>query len=439
LYNGYQGGLYPNGTDTPPAATETYAESLATQVQPLDTSGNVDLKHGRIVMLAIGFSNPEMEFGAFEDLVHGDLTRNPKLAVVNGAQGSRDVDFWMDPSSITWSNVNRHLSANGLTPAQVQIAWVKMAEKFPYEDGVFPAHAQHLQGEIEDVARNLTTLYPNIKIAYLSTRSHAYTTSLLSANPEPYAYETGFAVKWAIEDQINGTGNLNYDPAKGAVVAPLLLWGPYLWATSTPRSDGFNWLESDVRADKVHPSASGETKTAEELLAFFKSDPTTAPWFLLPTPSGQGPVVTASASSSTGTAPFTVSFTASATDPLASVTQYAWTYDDGDFSLNQNPTKTFDVPGVYVVHLTVSDSEGYTTLTTLTITVNAASSPVPAVGVLPAPASANAPSRPSANTRPLDQLFQGELLLLASDEIAGAPRSLPRSDERFPARSWAGS
>jgi PKD repeat protein len=436
LYNGYEGGLYPNGTDTPPAATEAYAESLALQIQPLDTSGHVDLTRGRIVMLAIGFSNAEMEFGKFKDLVLNDPTRNPKLVVVNGAQGGRDVDFWTNPSSITWRNVNHDLSANGLTPAQVQVAWVKMAEKYPYKDGVFPANAEHLQSEIEDVARNLTRLYPNIKIAYLSTRTHAYTTSLLSANPEPYAYETGFAVKWAIQDQINGTGNLNYNPAHGPVVAPLLLWGPYIWATNTPRSDGFTWLESDVRPDKVHPSARGETKVADQLLAFFKTDPTTAPWFLMPTDSGEGPVVTAAANFRIGTAPLTVNFTASATDAHGRVTQYDWTYDDGDFSLNQNPTKTFDVPGIYLVHLTVSDSEGHTALTTITIRVKAAGSPlaikrivVSLPPIIPLNATPfNGASRPSHNLKALDSLFQSQFLLLASDEMGGGSKSMPRSE-----------
>jgi PKD repeat protein len=398
----------------------------------------VDLQHGRIVMLTIGFSNPELEFGKFEDLLHDDPTRNPKLAVVNGAQGGRDVDFWTDPSSITWQNVNKDLSANGLTPAQVQVAWVKMAEKFPYQDGVFPAHAQHLQSEIEDVARNLTTLYPNIRIAYLSTRTHAYTTSLMAVNPEPYAYETGFAVKWAIEDQINGVGNLNYNPANGTVVAPLLLWGPYLWATGSPRSDGFSWLESDVRSDKIHPSKSGETKAADQLLAFFKTDPTTTPWFLMPVNPGEGPTVIASASVSVGTAPLSVNFTASATDPHAKVTQYAWTYDDGDFSFNQNPTKTFDVPGVYIVHLTVSDSDGYTTLTTLTITVNAPSHPIPAVKMVVSPAlisttaSVSEPRHPFEHKMLLDRLFESQLLLLASDEIGRASTSIPRTDASLP-------
>ncbi len=48
-----------------------------------------------------------------------------------------------------------------------------------------------------------------------------------------------------IENQINGAGNLNFDPAKGQAVAPWLSWGPYQWADGVnPRSDGFVRLPS---------------------------------------------------------------------------------------------------------------------------------------------------------------------------------------------------
>jgi hypothetical protein len=386
-YQGYEGGLYPNGTDTPPAATESYAQNLAQQIVPLNASGNPDPVNGKIVMLSIGMSNTGVEFRTLQTLANPDPTKNPKLLLVNGAQGGMDVDSWTDPHATAWTYADNDLSHAGVTPAQVEVVWLKQAEQRPWADGQFPRHAQHFQSDMEAVARNLLIRYPNVKIAYLSTRSHAYTTSQRSPNPEPFAYETGFGVKWMIQDQINGVGNLNYDPSKGPVVAPLLLWGPYIWGHTAPRSDGFTWLLSDVNpVDLTHPSNTGRVKIADQLLAYFKTDPSATPWFLAPTAPGQGPVVTDSASATSGPPGLVVQFSASATDPSGgTITQYAWTYDDGGSSLSQNPTKTFDVPGTYNVYLTVSDSLGYTSQSVITITITASHSS--ALGASPAAGS----------------------------------------------------
>src|SRR5262249_61929065 len=100
-------------------------------------------------------------------------------------------------------------------------------------------------------------------------------------NPEPYAYESGFSVKWLIEKQLAGDRELNHDPDRGKVRAPWLSWGPYLWANgTTKRADGFWYDQSDFAGDGTHPSAAGQRKVAGELLKFFKSDTTARPWFV---------------------------------------------------------------------------------------------------------------------------------------------------------------
>jgi hypothetical protein len=145
--------------------------------------------------------------------------------------------------------------------------------------GEFPEHAQSLQSDLEEVARNLTANYPNIKLAYYSSRTRAYT-YWDGLSPEPVAFETGFSVRWMIEKQINGDPTLNYDPDKGEVVAPYLAWGPYLWIDGlNPRSDGMVWTQQDLQEDCTHPSDSGVQKVADQLLAFFKTDTTAESWF----------------------------------------------------------------------------------------------------------------------------------------------------------------
>ena len=75
---------------------------------------------------------------------------------------------------------------------------------------------------------------------------------------------------------------MNFDAARGAVKAPLVLWGPYLWAQgNTPRIfDGLTWTQNDVREDQLHPSAAGYKKTTALLLYFFKTNEATSRWFL---------------------------------------------------------------------------------------------------------------------------------------------------------------
>ena len=77
-----------------------------------------------------------------------------------------------------------------------------------------------------------------------------------------------------IADQIAGDLDLNPDPTEGSVVAPWLLWGPYLWADgTTPRSDGLRWNREDLETDGVHPAESGEAKVAALLGDFFGHEP----------------------------------------------------------------------------------------------------------------------------------------------------------------------
>jgi hypothetical protein len=129
--------------------------------------------------------------------------------------------------------------------------------------------------------------WPNLRVAYLSSRIYAgYATSPL--NPEPYAYEGAFAVRWAIQAQIKGDARLNADPAKGQVQAPVMLWGPYLWAAGkTPlKLNKLTYEPDDLALDGTHPSLSGRDKVAAALLVFFTTDPLAKSWFVKPTKAG---------------------------------------------------------------------------------------------------------------------------------------------------------
>ena len=83
-----------------------------------------------------------------------------------------------------------------------------------------------------------------------------------------------------IQDQESGLGNLNYDPAKGPVVAPWASWAAYYWTNGLlGRSDGLTWSCQDNIADGVHPATSGRLKAAALLLNFLKTDDAAIPWY----------------------------------------------------------------------------------------------------------------------------------------------------------------
>jgi hypothetical protein len=115
--------------------------------------------------------------------------------------------------------------------------------------------------------RNIKTAFPNVKMAFVSTRTRSYSNNMASLNPEPYAYETGFGVKWMIEKQISGDPSLQFSGPNA--LAPYLCWGPYFWIDGqNRRSDGAIWNCNDLISDFTHPSFSGVYKVSSQLLAF---------------------------------------------------------------------------------------------------------------------------------------------------------------------------
>jgi hypothetical protein len=274
--------LYPDGKNERPAAHEKTGLALAKKVAPLDAEGKPSTE-GKIVLLSVGMSNTTQEYSAFQKLANADKDRNSHVVLVDGAQGGMTAARIKDPSSKGggeqfWTTVDKRLKDAGVTRAQVQVVWIKEADARPTDE--FPKHVKTLQAELAAIVQLLQTRFPNVQLVYLSSRIYGgYATTTL--NPEPFAYESGFAVKWLIEQQLKGDASLNCDPGQGKVAAPWLSWGPYLWANGTAkRADGLIYEESDFGNDGTHPSSSGRDKVANQLLTFFKNDSTTRPWFV---------------------------------------------------------------------------------------------------------------------------------------------------------------
>ncbi len=280
-YLGFQGGLYPNGSNVRPAAHDTAGVAIANTIQPLDVNGNPD-PNGIYAFMSFGVSDTQQEFIEFMTLANGDAAKNPKLALVNGALFGATAKQWANLSSSYWSDLfNNVLPASGVSANQVVATWVQDLDAGP--SGTYPADMGPTQADLETMARNLHIKFPNLKIAYYSSRIYGgYGNGVNTYDPEPFAYENGFAVKSVVQDQINGVNNLNYDPNNGTVTSPWIAWGPYYWANGlTPRNDGLTWSCPQLKSDGLHPEDPlGREPVATYLLNFMKTDTTSTPWFL---------------------------------------------------------------------------------------------------------------------------------------------------------------
>jgi hypothetical protein len=283
-YRGFPGLLYPDGNVCPAAHVAWKPKVDADQP---------------FVFLSLGMSNVKMEFCdpqtgnvgpqncadySFVGKASRDASLNDNMIIVNGGIGGAVAINWRNPNDNVWTVVGSSLSSFGKTSADVQVVWAKMANKDPVLSLPNPnADAYVLAGQWADVVRNVKVKFPNVRQMYLASRIYSCGAPG-SLNPEPMAYESGFAVKWLIEEQIRQLNGQAADPTFGPLtldVAPWLAWGPYLWADgNNARSDGLTWEPSDLQGDCTHPSDIGKAKVAQLLLDFLKASPLTQDWFL---------------------------------------------------------------------------------------------------------------------------------------------------------------
>ena len=266
-YRGRDGGLYGGGKNEPPREHQVLASRAVAEIKPLDADGK-PAGGGKIVLLSIGMSNTTQEFSKFVALANAEPRKSRDVVVVDGAQGGKDATAWATADAPPWGVAEERLKANGVTAKQVGVVWIKQALIGPQAG--FPAESDRLRERLAEIVKIAKSKYPNLRVAFLSSRIYAgYAKSKL--NPEPYAFESAFAVRGLIEAQM-----------KGGEKSPVLLWGPYLWAAgATPRkADGLSYAAEDFGGDGTHPADSARAKVAKLLLDFFTSDANAKPWFV---------------------------------------------------------------------------------------------------------------------------------------------------------------
>lgn len=296
-HQGFEGGFYPGGSNTLPAAHAAEGLARALAITPRDGTG-APSGSGRYVLLSIGMSNATQEFCSSNSqppcdawTFMGQAAVEPglsgSLVIANGARANQTAAAWTSSTSQEYNRIRDNvLAPAGLTEAQVEIAWVKLANANPTLSLPDPnADAFTLLGQAGQVMRALKARYPNLTMVFVSSRIFAgYANTTL--NPEPYAYEQAFAMKWLIEAQIQQAATGVIDPRTGdlsyGAAAPWIDFGPYLWADGpNPRaSDGLTWEPRNFQNDGTHPSRSGEGKVGDLLLAFFTTSPLTRCWFM---------------------------------------------------------------------------------------------------------------------------------------------------------------
>ena len=295
-YKGVQGGLYPHGQNVPPTSYLDAGRAAARQVRPLAPNGTPN-PSGRVVLLSIGMSNASRAFTGFIHLAAHDHTLTPGLisrpapgsggqgllrrihaseaslaldqqhaVLVNGAFPTFDAESMIRNSATYHRIVDTDLADAGVTSKQVQAVW--LYEAIANEHEPFPTDAKHLERDLDALIAMLTRDFPNLRLVYLSSREYGGY-AVHSINPEPYAYESGFAVKWTVAARMADPGT-----------RPWVAWGPYTWADGTrARADGLTWSCADFAPDGTHPSLQGVEKLGRMLLDFFTTDPTTRTWF----------------------------------------------------------------------------------------------------------------------------------------------------------------
>src|SRR5207244_4443293 len=155
----------------------------------------------------IGMSNTTQEFCSFDSLMPCDAwtfmgqaasdptVNHSTLVNVNGARGGQSADQCLTDTAFNYNHIrDAWLTPNGLTERQVQVAWVKVANPNPTVSlPAAGADAYLLESRMGTIVRTMKQRYPNLKQIFFSSRIYGgYGTGL---NPEPEAYESGFAVK----------------------------------------------------------------------------------------------------------------------------------------------------------------------------------------------------------------------------------------------------
>ena len=293
-YKGLEGGLYPDRSNSEPADHDALGIAHRNAIRPLDVNGFPN-GAGHYVLMSIGgagvsaawcsvSSAPPCNSWSFTGRATSDaFVNHTALVIVNAALPTATISMWTSPTSANYNRIrDTRLAPLGLSEKQVQAIWMNLADS----DSVLPVTASPADAaarlqRLGAAIRALKQRYPNLQLLFVSSPRYAG----YRLDGEPLAYESGFAVKWIVEsqiDQLRGrAANADAGDLSLARGTPWISWGPYIWTRGEQsRRDGMTWLRADYDSSATRLSRQGEEKLGGILFDFFRNSVYTRCWFL---------------------------------------------------------------------------------------------------------------------------------------------------------------
>jgi hypothetical protein len=97
-YEGEDGGLYGNGSNTPPEGHAKAAQAQLARIQPLGSAGK-PAADGKVVLVSLSMSNATQEFSHFKRIADAEPAKSPRLTIVDCAQGGQAMAEWAPPDA----------------------------------------------------------------------------------------------------------------------------------------------------------------------------------------------------------------------------------------------------------------------------------------------------------------------------------------------------
>lgn len=285
-YEGYQGGLYPGGTNAMPLAHADSGVAFANSLMPINFDGEVDTMFGKTVFLALGSASAGKAFNKFFTTYQNAGYGDSCLRIINACMEEyslRDM-YGANSDNNYWKDVNDFLQIADLKKKQVQVVWLMTPS---YSDTVTTtsAYIDSMHNAYVDVLRKLKNELPNVKLLFISGLQYGGYTNPLAPNAlslmEPAPYLQDFAIKSVITAQIEGDTMLRYSGDEAE--APWVAWGPNFWADGRNFRDFdmLRWLcpgDYDMDANGFLLDGGGLEKISDDLYGFFTTSPMTTPW-----------------------------------------------------------------------------------------------------------------------------------------------------------------